>query len=160
LPKHILTETELAEGRKYGGTARAAALSPTRRKQISDIANAIKLAKANGWDPYTRNPSELQAIDERMYKLIAIEAKAWSEGDDWKVMRAIMNQLQFIRLRTWITMTAGKKDGASLDLTPEDNEASRRLQEARARRNRALGIEEPETIVSELPDATTETTES
>jgi hypothetical protein len=48
------------------------------------MAATIRRAKASGWEPYRRNGTTIERIEERLQKLMVIEAKGWAEEDDEK----------------------------------------------------------------------------
>lgn len=143
-------ETAKAAGSK-GGRKRGQRLSPERRTEIATIAAFIRIGKEAGWDPYTRNASDLQRVEEKLAKIAAVEAKAWAQGNDDRVLRAITASLQWERLRMWIVNDAGRKGGPALDLEEKSiqDEAAQRLRESRARRAAALAQDDEETVIDE-----------
>lgn len=136
------------ERQSKGGKTRAQRMTPERRAEVATIGAAIRWAKAAGWEPYTRNGSNLERINERLAKLIALEAKAWVAGNDDMVLRCIMAALPWERMRMWQEANAGKPGGPAMELGESmEDEAARRLKESRARREQALGLQEGETVV-------------
>jgi len=143
---HNITPYTPEEAKFYGskgGKKRAQRLSPERRTEIATVAAAVRMGKAAGWDPYTRNASDLQRVEEKLAKIAAIEAKAWAQGNDDRVLRAITASLQWERLRMWIVNDSGRKGGPPLDMQEQadQEEAAARLRESRERRAKALAQE-------------------
>jgi hypothetical protein len=132
------TETAKIAGAN-GGHKRAEVVPPERRVEISTMGAWVREARRAGWNPYTRNPGDLQRVEERIAKLVALEAKAWSDQDWNRVAQLIMYQLQWERLRLWVAGNQGKNAPMAVAFRdPDDENEARRLMEAKKRREKAL----------------------
>lgn len=136
-----LTPEERSKGGKRGAQRRNEVLGPQKRQSIATMAVAIREAKRMGWDPYLADPSDLQFIQERIYKLQALEAMAWAEGDREGVLKCIQATFPWFSRRVAITWMQQQKGATAIEI---DTTTERRLEEAAQRREKAVeGESEP-----------------
>ena len=125
-------------GRK-GGQRRLETLSPERRTAVATQAAYRRWYKINGTD--------LEQCEAALRRLSQIAAKAYQEGNDDRSIRTISAMLGWVKFRVWLTTESGHKGGPPLDVEAENDEAAKRLLDARKQRNKALGLEGDETVV-------------
>jgi hypothetical protein len=127
---HRLTQ----ENRIKGGKRRLETLSPQKRTAIATMAVAVREAKRAGWDPYNRDASDLEHIQEKLFKLECLEAAAWADNDRGEVLRCIQASFPWFAKKVQLTWMLAAKMGPAMDI---DDTTSKRLEEARERREKA-----------------------
>jgi hypothetical protein len=129
------TQDERSRGGQKGGKRRLETVSVARRKEIATMAVWMREAKRLGWTPITVESTDLDQINQKLVKLQALEAKAWSEGDDDKVLRCIAASFPWFSKRVQLTWLMAARMGPAVDI---DDTTSKRLEEARERREKAM----------------------
>jgi hypothetical protein len=132
---HTLTNEERAKG----GKRKLETLSPQKRQSIATMAVMVREAKRKGWDPYAVNATDLDHINEKLFKLECLEAAAWAEGDWDKVAMRISQSFPWFAKKVQLTWMMAARRGPAVDI---DDTTSKRLEEARERREKAQKEEE------------------
>lgn len=120
-----------------GGLARAAALSPGRRKNIA------RQAAYSRW--YRIGADDMVRCEALLKQLARIVTRALMEGNDDRAIRAIAAMGPYEKYRLFLR-TAGGKAG---ELPEIDSETERRLRESREKRALALGAVVEAEVVKE-----------
>lgn len=141
------TSKEQSEWGKLGAAARNDVLTPEQRREIAIQAATLRWAIQRFLGTYPRNRSNVQRVDWHLRALSRLLGKA-VERENWKEARnCIATMLGAERLKIWLETQAGRPGGPAMDVDGND-EAAKRLLDARKQRNRALGLEgEQETVV-------------
>ena len=140
---------------KQGAAARNATLGPDERREIAIQAAALRWAMQRFLGTYPRNAANLPRVNWHLRALSRLLGKA-IEREDWKEARNVIStMLGAERLKMWLETQAGRPGGPALDIDMDgQDEAAKRLLDARKQRNKALGLEGEETVV-EAKDAKT-----
>lgn len=112
-----------------GGLARAAALSPKRRKNIA------RMGAYSRW--YRINAEDMVRCESMLKQLARIVTRALMEGNDDRAIRAISAMGPWEKYRLFLR-TVGTKD---VEAPQIDSDTERRLRESREKRAAALGVE-------------------
>lgn len=113
-------------------------LSPERRSHIASRAAYRRWYKLKGTD--------IERCEAVLRRLAMIAARAWEHENDDRSIRTLSAMLGWEKYRVWLTTESGRKGGPPLDVDSND-EAAKRLLDARKQRNKALGLEGEETVV-------------
>jgi hypothetical protein len=132
-----------------GGINRAARLTPERRSEIASEAAAMRWAMQRVLGTYPKKRGNVERVEWHLRALSRLMGKAVLEQDFKEARACVQAMLGFERLKMWVEMNAGKPGGAALETTGVEQETEKRLAEAKARRNKALGLEEEAEIVVE-----------
>jgi hypothetical protein len=149
------TAEEMREISRKGGRALQASLTPEERGERARHAIAIRWAKHKALGgTYPRRAPDLRRVEWHLKVLAQMAGNAALAGDAKEARACIQAMLGAERLKIWIARDAGKPGGPVLEIEGVEGETEKRLKEAKARRNKALGLDDEVEIVVENKEET------